>query len=130
MAVEVAKVDQAAARGAGMVLQGQPPAPPAERAAPGTEASGAALQGQPGPADGGRPVERAELEKALRKMTLLLLETPVRLSFRIHEGSGRMMVQVVDGETGEVIKEIPPREILDTVARIMQFVGLLLDRKM
>lgn len=83
------------------------------------------------PAVGEEPgrVDRAAVEKALRKLNLLTLETPVRLSFQIHEGTGRMMVRVIHEDTGEVVKEIPPHEILDTVARIMKFVGLLLDRR-
>lgn len=71
---------------------------------------------------------REMVEDALRKMNLAPDQT-VRLSFALHEGSDRMMVRVMDVETGEVVREIPPQELLDTVARIMQFVGLLLDRR-
>lgn len=71
---------------------------------------------------------RTLVEEAFRKLHLVPDET-VRLSFTLHEGSDRMMVRVIDVETGEVVREIPPAEILDTVARIMEFVGLLLDRR-
>lgn len=85
----------------------------------------------PGDAAGGdlpAPIDKAALEQSLRKLNLMI-DAPVRLSFQLHEASGRMMVRVINEETGEVIKEIPPKEILDTVARIMEFVGLLLDRR-
>jgi len=39
-----------------------------------------------------------------------------------------MMVRVVNFETNEVIKEIPPEEVLDTVARIREMIGLLIDK--
>lgn len=90
------------------------------------------LAGQAPSAAGGAEapprVDRAVLERSLRKLNAML-DAPVRLSFQLHEGSGRMMVRVINEETGDVIKEIPPKEILDTVARIMEFVGLLLDRR-
>lgn len=111
------------------------PAPEPARAAPGGAAA-------PGEGEGGRGLEAvaaagargqradpAALQRALQKLNALTFEAPVRLSFRLHKASGRMMVRVINEETGEVIKEIPPKEILDTIARIMEFVGLLLDRR-
>jgi len=50
------------------------------------------------------------------------------LRFTIHEDTQRMMVRVVNIETNEVIKEIPPEEVLDTVARIREMIGLLIDK--
>jgi len=38
------------------------------------------------------------------------------------------MVKVVDDETKEVIKEIPPEKLLDLVATIWQIVGLFVDK--
>jgi flagellar protein FlaG len=39
------------------------------------------------------------------------------------------MVKVVDVQNDEVIKEIPPEEVLDTVARIREMIGLLVDKR-
>jgi flagellar protein FlaG len=68
------------------------------------------------------------------KQAALVLEDTVqafnqRLSFVLHTDSGRMQVQVIDNQTQEVVKELPPTEVLETVARIRQAVGLLLDKK-
>ncbi len=49
------------------------------------------------------------------------------LKFSLHEGANRVMVQVINLATQEVIKEIPPQKLLDTVARIREMIGLLLD---
>jgi flagellar protein FlaG len=38
------------------------------------------------------------------------------------------MVKVIDDETKEVIKEIPPEKLLDLVATIWQIVGLFVDK--
>ncbi|HHT70951.1 MAG TPA: flagellar protein FlaG [Firmicutes bacterium] len=69
----------------------------------------------------------------LEQATLVLEDTVQafnqRLSFVLHEESGRMQVQVIDNKTQEVVKELPPTEILEVVARIRQMVGLLLDKK-
>ena len=40
-----------------------------------------------------------------------------------------IMLTVVDDKTHEVIKEIPSKKLLDTYASMMEFVGLLVDKK-
>ena len=49
----------------------------------------------------------------------------VDLQFSVHEDSGEIMVTVREESTGEVIREIPPSEMLDLAARIDKMVGLL-----
>jgi len=55
--------------------------------------------------------------------------TNVDLQFSVHEASGEIMVTVREQSTGEVIREIPPSEILDLAARLGEMVGLLFDRR-
>jgi len=52
----------------------------------------------------------------------------VDLQFSVHEASGRTVVTVKDGLTGEVIREIPPSELLNLAARLDEMIGLLFDQ--
>ncbi len=58
----------------------------------------------------------------------VLQRVNAQLSFKLHEGTGRTLVQVVDKETEEVIREIPPEKMLDMIAGIWQWSGLVVDR--
>lgn len=51
------------------------------------------------------------------------------LTFRMHEGTGRPVIQLVEVLTKEVIREIPPEKMLDIVAGIWEWAGLFIDRK-
>lgn len=51
------------------------------------------------------------------------------LSFRVHEGSGQLMVQILDRNTGDVLRETPPKEFLDLAVRLREMVGFFLDEK-
>lgn len=42
------------------------------------------------------------------------------LQFRIHDESGRVQVKVVDKETKELIREIPPEQMLEIAAQIKE----------
>ena len=66
---------------------------------------------------------------ARRVVERLLEESRRRLRFRVHEATGRIWVQVIDQQTNEVVREIPPERYLDLVARIWELVGLLVDER-
>jgi len=74
-------------------------------------------------------VTRDSLEKAIAELNKATDFVDKRLRFSIHEESERMQVFVIDNKTQEVIKEIPPEEFLNIVARIQEMVGLLLDER-
>ncbi|OIN07721.1 flagellar protein FlaG [Oceanisphaera psychrotolerans] len=49
------------------------------------------------------------------------------LQFRVDEDSGRNVVTVLDGDTGDVVRQIPTEELLDVIARLNEASGGLLD---
>ena len=51
------------------------------------------------------------------------------LKIQVHEKTGNIMVKVTSQETGKVIREIPPKELLDLAARIEEITGVLFDEK-
>ena len=53
----------------------------------------------------------------------------VGLQFSVHEATGRTMVKVVDNETENLIREIPPEELLDVADKIGEMLGILFDKK-
>ena len=71
-----------------------------------------------------------EVEKAVDSTNKILKEEHnAKYQFEIHEGTGRVMVNLVDMQTKEVLKEIPPEKILDLVANIWERLGLLVDER-
>jgi flagellar protein FlaG len=53
----------------------------------------------------------------------------VDLEFSIHKATGRTFVRVIRSETGEIIREIPPEQILNLAAKIDEMMGILYDQK-
>ncbi|WP_319402076.1 flagellar protein FlaG [uncultured Anaeromusa sp.] len=51
------------------------------------------------------------------------------LKFEVHEKTHEVMVKFVNTKTGEVLKEYPPKEYLDMIARIRDYVGMMIDKK-
>lgn len=49
--------------------------------------------------------------------------------FGIHEGTNRVTIKIVDRDTKEVIKELPPEKTLDMIAKVWEMAGILVDEK-
>lgn len=76
---------------------------------------------------------REAVGKSVEVLNKALKVANHHLEFRMHEASGRYSVKVVDSDTNEVIREIPPERMLDFSAKIKQMLddalGLLVDEK-
>lgn len=53
----------------------------------------------------------------------------VDLRFSVHSASGKTMVTVTDEDTGKLVREIPPRELLNISAKLEEMMGLIFDRR-
>lgn len=51
------------------------------------------------------------------------------LDISIHEKTHEIMVKVLNKETGELIREVPPEKTLDLVANMMEIAGIIIDEK-
>lgn len=67
------------------------------------------------------------IEVANESLKALMIKK--EFSYRVHEETHRVIVDVRNSETGEVIKEIPSESDLDTLAKIQELAGLFVDEK-
>lgn len=74
-------------------------------------------------------VSDAFLESAVDKANYTFEIQNRSLRFKIHERTNEVMVKVVDSETGEVIREIPPEKLLDMFANMLELAGLIIDER-
>lgn len=49
--------------------------------------------------------------------------------YSIHDVTKEIMIKVIDKDTKEVIREIPPEKILDLVAKLWEIAGILVDER-
>ncbi len=70
-----------------------------------------------------------KLEEKIEDMNKITETLEENLSFKLHDETDRIMVQVVNVKTQEIVKEMPPEEMLDLSAKIHKMVGLLIDEK-
>lgn len=49
--------------------------------------------------------------------------------FGIHDKTNRVTIKMVDRDTKKVIKEFPPEETLDMIAKVWEIAGIMVDEK-
>ncbi len=67
------------------------------------------------------------LEGELDRLNDFVRAFDKRFDFQVHEGAGDYFVQVWDVVEDELIREIPPEDVLDLAARLDEMIGIIFD---
>jgi flagellar protein FlaG len=65
-------------------------------------------------------VNEKDVEEAVVKLNDYAQSVNRQLQFSVDEDSGKTIVKVIDAETGETIRDIPPEEILEMQNRLRE----------
>lgn len=68
-----------------------------------------------------------KVKKAVEQMNAKLYNSEA--IFGIHDKTNRVVIKIVDKESKEVLKELPPEKTLDMIAKIWEMAGILVDEK-
>lgn len=95
------------------VTQNQGPVelPKRQQAAQGTESAGKELPPVAG-LESAAVVDQEQLDKAVKRLSDFIQQVKRELEFSVDEQSGRTIITVINADTDEVIRQIPPEEVL------------------
>ncbi len=68
-----------------------------------------------------------QIRKAVEKLNKNMAHSEA--VFGIHDDTNRVTIKIVDKDTKEVIKELPPEKTLDMIARVWEMAGILVDER-
>lgn len=75
-------------------------------------------------------IDAKKLNKAVDMLNGFLKENKTHAEYEVHNTYKHdIIVKIVDDVTGQVVMEVPPKKILDMVAKMCEIVGVLFDRK-
>ncbi|WP_107942133.1 flagellar protein FlaG [Metasolibacillus fluoroglycofenilyticus] len=74
-------------------------------------------------------VSKDKLQEAVDSINEFLQIQHKASKFVYHEGLDKYYVQLVDTDTEEVIKEIPPEQILNAFYELKKLAGMIVDEK-
>ncbi len=75
------------------------------------------------------PITEKVVAEAIERVNKAIEGSGRRFEYSVHEKTNEIMIKVIDENTKEVIREIPPKKILDMVANMLEMAGLLVDER-
>ncbi len=74
------------------------------------------------------PMDEESVSYMTQELNELMSKINCNLQFQYHKEVNMMSVRMLDKRTHEVIKEVPPEEMLDQMAKAREWLGAFLDK--
>jgi flagellar protein FlaG len=72
---------------------------------------------------------KVDVHEAMQQLESAAANYNVNLNFSVDKATGRTVIRVIDASTNEVLRQLPPEEILDLAASMEAIAGRLLSIK-
>ena len=89
--------------------------------------TGAQEKGGSGSNEGGKQPNNEQIKKAVETMNKKMSNSEA--VFGIHEATNRVTIKIIDKDSKEVIRELPPEKTLDMIAKVWEMAGILVDER-
>lgn len=74
-------------------------------------------------------ISNDELKEKTEQLNAAMKLFNRKFHFKVHDETNRVIVQVLNSDTGELVSEIPAEKVLDMVAGMEQAIGLIVDAR-
>lgn len=74
-------------------------------------------------------IPREEVENATDKFNRMMKIINKKMKFEVNEKANRIVVTIIDENSGEVLNEIPPVKMVEMLGSIEETIGLLVDER-
>ncbi len=73
--------------------------------------------------------DEQRIRTAVKHANTQMKHAKTRCEFSYHEPTKRVSIKVIDKDTQEIIREIPPEETLEMVEKMWELAGILVDER-
>jgi flagellar protein FlaG len=69
------------------------------------------------------------LIKAIDRANKAITGSQKKFEYSVHQPTGDIVVKVLDADTNQVIRELPPEKYLDLIDKLQEICGVIIDEK-
>jgi flagellar protein FlaG len=88
-----------------------------------------AMEGMAAAAEQKKQTKAVQPEEILDKIKTLTQDGAFSVRFEMHPKTGQFVARLVDAESGEVIRQLPPEEMLELSAKLEELRGNIVNAK-
>ncbi|KGI39710.1 flagellar protein FlaG [Clostridium tetani] len=70
-----------------------------------------------------------EAKKAADKLNKLFKDKSTYVEYEVYGKSKSITIKILDNKTKEIVKEIPPRKLIDMVDKLCELAGIFVDKR-
>lgn len=70
-----------------------------------------------------------ETKSSVEKANKMLFKNNTHLKFEINDECEKVIVRIIDDETGEVLKEIPDEDFVEMMHKLCEIAGVFIDER-
>lgn len=74
------------------------------------------------------PLDEGAVSEITKELNELMDKINCDISFKYHKDVDMMSVSMIDKKTDEVIKELPPEEMIENIEKAREWIGAFLDK--
>ncbi|MBI6872728.1 flagellar protein FlaG [Clostridium aciditolerans] len=76
-----------------------------------------------------KKVSVKDIEKAVDKLNKLFEDKATHVEYEVYGKRRDITIKIIDNDTKKVIKEVPPKKIIDMVNKLCELAGVFVDDK-
>lgn len=69
------------------------------------------------------------LDKAITEANKKIMGFNKQFQYSVHAKTKQIMIKIINSDTNEVVRELPPEKTLDAIAKMWELAGILVDEK-
>lgn len=73
--------------------------------------------------------QNLQIKKAVDEINKSIQGQQTEAIYGIHDDTNRVTIKIIDKKSKEVIKEFPPEQTLDMIAKVWEMAGIMVDEK-
>ncbi len=74
-------------------------------------------------------ISEGDIQKTIDRANKVVEPLFLEFQYKIHEKTNQVMISVINSNTKELVREIPPEKVLDAVAKMWELTGILVDQR-
>ncbi|WP_315121928.1 flagellar protein FlaG [uncultured Clostridium sp.] len=74
-------------------------------------------------------IQEDDLKKAVDTLNKNFNDKSTYLEYEVYGKTNNIIVRIMDRNTKEIVKEIPPKKIIDMVDKLCELAGVFMDKK-
>lgn len=74
-------------------------------------------------------IEKRDVQTATDEMNKLMDDSSTHLKFEVYGKFKDIVVRVIDDDTNEVVREVPPKQIIDMIDKFCEMSGFFMDER-